>query len=462
MRGRENRLTQMQEFSAGNMKAMTTRSYRYDGEDILLEYDGSNVLQVTYTHGPGIDEPLSRTVITAGVSSGVTALLASTADGLRGPLVDDTIVVNGQIYLGFITGTSFLPPVGQPIDSTSSHLPVAPIDVTAAANSGTLTVSLVDTATLSGNAPVYLVLREQATGRVLDSQLLFPARLTATSTAQPGLPTVIASTTVPVSSAVAGSTLYYHQDGLGTVTELTDTNGSVVKAYAYDAYGNLLESPGTVEQPYAYTGREFDAESGLYYYRVRYYDAPTGRFLQKDPISFLGGDANLYTYVGGRPVLFTDALGLKPRSPRHPNYPDYNLPGGYGARVDPFNHKGESSFEIHVCDGRGQEIGIYGPEGWINKHGKGIPTAIPAELETALKGVALEELRARGKFPPKGRADIKGNNWRNHVGKGCPVCGIAGAAIGAGAALADGSSVSEATEAASESFVCPFGCDEAY
>jgi YD repeat-containing protein len=85
---------------------------------------------------------------------------------------------------------------------------------------------------------------------------------------------VIASTTVPVSSAVAGSTLYYHQDGLGTVTELTDTNGSVVKAYAYDAYGNLLESPGTVEQPYAYTGREFDAESGLYYYRVRYYDAP--------------------------------------------------------------------------------------------------------------------------------------------------------------------------------------------
>ena len=322
----ENRLIQVQEFAVGNPTAITTSSYRYDGlgrriekvangqtaryiydgEDILLQYDGSNVLQVTYSHGPGIDEPLCRTVVTSGVSGGVTALLASTADGLRGPLVDDTIVVNGQIYLGFITGSSFMPPVGQPIDSTSSHLPVAPIDVTAAATSGTLTVSLVDTATLSGNAPLYLVLREQATGRVLDSQLLFPARLTATSTAQPGLPTVIASTTVPVSSAVAGSTLYYHQDGLGTVTELTDTNGSVAKAY--DAYGNLLESPGTVEQPYTYTGRELDQETGLYYYRARYYDPTTGKFLQQDPIGLRGG-VNLYRYVRNNPSNYVDPTG---------------------------------------------------------------------------------------------------------------------------------------------------------
>ena len=145
---------------------------------------------------------------------------------------------------------------------------------------------------------------------MLDSQLLFPARLTATSTAQPGLPTVIASTTVPVSSAVAGSTLYYHQDGLGTVTELTDTNGNVAKAYAYDAYGNLLESPGTVEQPYTYTGREFDSESGLYYYRARYYDAATGRFLQKDPIGFGGGSLNLYSYVGSSVPNRIDPFGL--------------------------------------------------------------------------------------------------------------------------------------------------------
>ncbi|MBA5864885.1 MAG: DUF2778 domain-containing protein [Nitrospira sp. CR1.1] len=145
---------------------------------------------------------------------------------------------------------------------------------------------------------------------MLDSQLLFPARLTATSTAQPGLPTVIASTTVPVSSAVAGSTLFYHQDGLGTVTELTDSNGAVAKAYAYDAYGSILESPGTVEQPYTYTGRELDQETGLYYYRARYYDAATGRFLQKDPIGLLGGDLNLYRYSQNAPMDFIDPSGL--------------------------------------------------------------------------------------------------------------------------------------------------------
>ena len=327
----ENRLTQVQEFAVGNPTAITTSGYRYDGlgrriekvangqtkryvydgEDILLEYDGANVVQATYTHGPGIDEPLSRTVITAGVSSGYTAVLASTADGLRGPVVDDTIVVNGQISLGFLFGSSLLPPVGQPIDATGSHLPVAPLDVTAAANSGTLTISLVDTATLSGNAPLYLVLREQATGRVVESQLLFAARLAAPSTAQPGLPTVIASTTVPISTPVANGTLFYHQDGLGSITELTDSTGSVAKAYAYDAYGNILESPGTVNQPYTYTGREFDQETGLYYYRARYYDAGTGRFLQKDPVGFGGGDVNIYRYVKAAPLNFRDPRGRR-------------------------------------------------------------------------------------------------------------------------------------------------------
>ncbi|MCC6965823.1 MAG: hypothetical protein IT391_06010 [Nitrospira sp.] len=381
----ENRLTKVEDFAAGNPTPTFTSTYRYDGlgrriekvangqttryiydgEDILLEYDGSNVLQARYTHGPGIDEPLSRTVVTSGVSSGVTAVLASTADGLRGPVVDDTIVVNGQIYLGFVSGSSFLPPVGQSIETTGSHLPVAPIDVTAAANSGTLTVALVDTATLSGNAPVYLVLREQATGRVLESQLLFAARLTASSTAQPGLPTVIAATTVPISTATANGTLFYHQDGLGSVTELTDSTGSVAKAYAYDAYGNILESPGTVEQPYTYTGREFDSETGLYYYRARYYDAGTGRFLQKDPIGLRGG-LNVFRYVDNNPNNWTDATGLTKkdktyglpsdfwkwyhRQQKRPGDPDLNQDAARDlyeewkrqGRPDPEGHKTES------------------------------------------------------------------------------------------------------------------------
>lgn len=78
----------------------------------------------------------------------------------------------------------------------------------------------------------------------------------------------------------------------------------------YDAYGSILESPGTLEQPYTYTGREFDAESGLSYYRARNYDPSSGRFLQKDPIGFSGGDINLYNYVGNNPARWIDPLGL--------------------------------------------------------------------------------------------------------------------------------------------------------
>lgn len=113
----------------------------------------------------------------------------------------------------------------------------------------------------------------------------------------------------PIAITKAGSTFYYHQDGLGTVTELADINGVVAKAYAYDAYGNLLESPGAVEQPYTYTGREFDAETGLYYYRERYYDSTMGRFLRKDPLRFING-TNLYAYTMNSPTNFADALGL--------------------------------------------------------------------------------------------------------------------------------------------------------
>ncbi|MBA5873202.1 MAG: DUF4157 domain-containing protein [Nitrospira sp. CR1.2] len=172
-------------------------------------------------------------------------------------------------------------------------------------------MDLIDTGGIGGNAPLYLVTRDQATNQVLESRLLFPARATFASTTPLGTPLVVASATVPTTTPVADGTLYYHQDGLGTVTELTDSNGSVAKAYAYDAYGNILESPGTLEQPYTYTGREFDSESGLYYYRTRYYEPRIGRFLRKDPIGLVAG-VNLYAYVGNTPANRLDPWGLFP------------------------------------------------------------------------------------------------------------------------------------------------------
>jgi RHS repeat-associated protein len=61
--------------------------------------------------------------------------------------------------------------------------------------------------------------------------------------------------------------------------------------------------------PYQFTGRQYDSETGLYYYRARYYNAEIGRFLQPDPIGYYDG-MNLYTYAGNNPVVYTDPMGL--------------------------------------------------------------------------------------------------------------------------------------------------------
>ncbi|HID22390.1 MAG TPA: hypothetical protein EYP14_08305, partial [Planctomycetaceae bacterium] len=62
---------------------------------------------------------------------------------------------------------------------------------------------------------------------------------------------------------------------------------------------------------FKFTGREYDAETALYYYRARYYDAAIVRFLSEDPIGLQAGDANLYRYVGNTPTSSTDPHGLR-------------------------------------------------------------------------------------------------------------------------------------------------------
>lgn len=99
-------------------------------------------------------------------------------------------------------------------------------------------------------------------------------------------------------------------DHLGTVRDLVSNSGQVVNHIKYDSYGNVIsESNPAVKTRYKYTGREFDAETGLQYNRARYYDATIGRFVSEDPIGFGGGDFNFYRYVANRPVSATDPSG---------------------------------------------------------------------------------------------------------------------------------------------------------
>ena len=102
---------------------------------------------------------------------------------------------------------------------------------------------------------------------------------------------------------------YYHSNHQGSITHLTDSSGTIANSYVYDSYGRQLTVFESVIQPFSYTGREYDGESGLYFYRARYFDAQTGRFLSEDPIRFRAGDQNLYRYVGNTPLNFRDPRG---------------------------------------------------------------------------------------------------------------------------------------------------------
>ena len=113
----------------------------------------------------------------------------------------------------------------------------------------------------------------------------------------------------PLAQERGGQSFFYHADDLGSIRLVTDAGGVVVNEYDYDSYGNFETIIEGVTNPFTYTGREFDAESGLYYYRARYYDPQTGRFVSQDPIGFPAGDANLYRYVFNNPVNFTDPEG---------------------------------------------------------------------------------------------------------------------------------------------------------
>jgi RHS repeat-associated protein len=99
-------------------------------------------------------------------------------------------------------------------------------------------------------------------------------------------------------------------DRLGSVETLTDGEGVVVDQRTFDSFGRVLsETNPSVQFRYGYTGRELDLESGLNYYRARYYDPENGRFISVDLMGFGAGDTNLYRYVGNNSTNATDPTG---------------------------------------------------------------------------------------------------------------------------------------------------------
>jgi RHS repeat-associated protein len=108
----------------------------------------------------------------------------------------------------------------------------------------------------------------------------------------------------------AGTVFWLLTDHLGTVKDIVNNSGAVINHLVYDAYGNLVgQTNPALSSRYLFTGREFDSETGLYYYRSRYYNAALGQFLSEDPIGIESGDVNYYRYLRNNPVDATDPTG---------------------------------------------------------------------------------------------------------------------------------------------------------
>ena len=113
----------------------------------------------------------------------------------------------------------------------------------------------------------------------------------------------------PLAMLRSGATSYFHQDGLATVTSLSNTAGALAQTYTFDSFGKQTASSGSLTNPFQYTAREFDPETSLYYYRARYYDPAVGRFISEDPIRHRDG-LNYYRYVRNSATNLADPTGL--------------------------------------------------------------------------------------------------------------------------------------------------------
>jgi RHS repeat-associated protein len=102
-----------------------------------------------------------------------------------------------------------------------------------------------------------------------------------------------------------GTVYWHHTDHQGSVIATSTADGQVHATATYSPHG---EGAPPAQSPFGYTGRQYDPETGLYYYRARYYSPYLGTFLTTDPIG-TKDDPNLYMYVGLDPANATDPGG---------------------------------------------------------------------------------------------------------------------------------------------------------
>ena len=106
-------------------------------------------------------------------------------------------------------------------------------------------------------------------------------------------------------------TFFYHNDHLGSTSYITDDHANITQYDAYLPYGELLvdEHSSSEELPYKFNGKQFDDETGLYYYGARYMNPVTSLWYGVDPLAEKYVTTSGFVYTLNNPVKFIDVDG---------------------------------------------------------------------------------------------------------------------------------------------------------
>ena len=101
---------------------------------------------------------------------------------------------------------------------------------------------------------------------------------------------------------------FYHPDHLGSSSFITNLDGEVVQHIEYVPFGEVfIEERNSVwNTPYLFNAKEFDEETGLYYYGARYYSSRMPMWIATDSLQEDNNATSSYTYTFNNPVKYTD------------------------------------------------------------------------------------------------------------------------------------------------------------
>jgi RHS repeat-associated protein len=118
---------------------------------------------------------------------------------------------------------------------------------------------------------------------------------------------------VSTNIGAAAAVKYFHADAMGNVILVSNSDGEQVASYGFTPFGKLVNQVGDYQSRFLFSSKEFDPETGLVLYGVRYLNPDAGTWLTRDPVGEVD-DVNLYGFVGRNPGNSIDAWGLQTRT----------------------------------------------------------------------------------------------------------------------------------------------------